>query len=167
MFGPTFDQIKTDKTLFHKVCNSIGLLFMLVAIALLLFNWGKLPDTVPTHFNIKGEADGWGSKYSLIILPVIAIAFYLFLSMIENKPHHYNYVVQLTEQNVQKQYTLARNLMNIIKNLSTILLSFIVISTVFDARETPITYSNTVIFSIIGLLIVVTVVYLVQSIKNK
>ena len=32
-----------------------------------------LPDTVPTHYNIKGEPDGFGSKYELLMFPVLLI----------------------------------------------------------------------------------------------
>ena len=33
-----------------------------------------LPDTIPTHFNIRGEADGWGGRDSIFLGPGI-IAF--------------------------------------------------------------------------------------------
>lgn len=33
--------------------------------------YGKLPANIPTHFNIKGEADGYGGKENIFLLPVI------------------------------------------------------------------------------------------------
>ena len=33
-----------------------------------------LPETVPVHFDIAGNADRWGSKFELLILPVVLIA---------------------------------------------------------------------------------------------
>jgi hypothetical protein len=33
-----------------------------------------LPDTVPVHFDISGAPDRWGSKFELLLLPVILIA---------------------------------------------------------------------------------------------
>ena len=33
-----------------------------------------LPDTVPVHFDISGAPDRWGSKFELLILPVVLIA---------------------------------------------------------------------------------------------
>ena len=32
-----------------------------------------LPDTVPVHFDISGAPDRWGSKFELLILPVVLI----------------------------------------------------------------------------------------------
>lgn len=45
--------------------------------------WNVLPETVPTHFNTKGEADGWGSKNMLIWLPLaMTVGTYLLMSVI-------------------------------------------------------------------------------------
>lgn len=51
---------------------------ILIAIAILLFPFGyalylypTLPEIIPTHFNIKGEADGYGSRGTIFLLPLI------------------------------------------------------------------------------------------------
>src|SRR5690349_17310884 len=46
-------------------------LFLLSLLPLLYLwtIWHQLPETVPTHFNIKGEADDWSSRASLILIP--------------------------------------------------------------------------------------------------
>lgn len=42
--------------------------------------WDVLPDQVPIHFNIKGEADDWGPKWvNAIALPLLGIGLYLLL----------------------------------------------------------------------------------------
>lgn len=46
----------------------INLIILLVVIAGTLLAISVLPDTVPVHFNIRGEADRWGSKYELLIM---------------------------------------------------------------------------------------------------
>lgn len=46
----------------------------------LVMNWDIIPDTVPLHYNFKGEADDWGSKNNLIGLTVaLPIFTYLLL----------------------------------------------------------------------------------------
>lgn len=167
MFGPTFDHIKTEKTALHKTFDIVTLCVFAITMVLLIMNWTKLPDTVPIHFNIKGEADGWGSKYTLFILPFVTIGLYAFMTMFESKPHFYNYVVTLTKENVERQFKFARAMMNVIKNICVLLMSFIILSTVFDAKETPIPYSNVIIFSFIALLIIVTIFTVVRSIQLK
>lgn len=46
---------------------------IITAISLFFMN-----DIVPTHYNINGDIDRWGSKYENFIFPAIIIAFYLF-----------------------------------------------------------------------------------------
>lgn len=43
--------------------------------------WNVLPETVPTHFNAKGEADGWGSKSMLVWLS-LGLTFGIYLLML-------------------------------------------------------------------------------------
>ena len=51
--------------------------------------WDELPDEVPTHFNLKGEADDWGPKWvNAIMFPTIGFGTYLllvFLPLIDPK----------------------------------------------------------------------------------
>lgn len=42
--------------------------------------WNRLPDRVPTHFNMTGNPDNLSGKNSLLILPAaLGIGLYLFL----------------------------------------------------------------------------------------
>ncbi|MFV1883279.1 MAG: SdpI family protein [Balneola sp.] len=42
--------------------------------------WDQLPEQVPTHFNIQGEADDWGPKWiNAFMIPGIAVVTYLLL----------------------------------------------------------------------------------------
>lgn len=42
----------------------------LVSTVIMLYNF---PDTIPVHFDINGIADRWGSKYEILLLPIIMI----------------------------------------------------------------------------------------------
>ncbi len=44
------------------------------------FLWDKLPEEVPTHFNIKGEADDWGPRWiNALMIPGIGVITYIML----------------------------------------------------------------------------------------
>ena len=45
--------------------------FILVPFGYAYYIYPSLPDTIPTHFNASGEADAWGSKDSIFMLPII------------------------------------------------------------------------------------------------
>ena len=47
-------------------------LLMLLPIAAGLILWDKLPDPMPTHWNMAGEVDGWSGKaFAVFCLPLI------------------------------------------------------------------------------------------------
>lgn len=50
---------------------AIALMATVVAISV-------FPDVVPIHFNAQGIADGWGSKYTLLVTPIIILAMQAF-----------------------------------------------------------------------------------------
>lgn len=62
---------------------SIGLLAL---TCLPLARYGNLPETIPTHFNFMGEADGWGPPSALWRLSVIAALFYIIFTVISAFP---------------------------------------------------------------------------------
>jgi uncharacterized membrane protein len=41
-----------------------------------------LPERVPTHFDAAGNANAWGPPSTLWLLPVVAVALYLLISVI-------------------------------------------------------------------------------------
>lgn len=64
----------------------------LTALALLIFNcalsiWAylELPDIVPTHFNLAGTPDDFGSSRSIFISPALALLFYGVLSLLAGR----------------------------------------------------------------------------------
>lgn len=45
--------------------------------------WSELPDRVPTHFNIHGEANGWSDKTTLMFIPgAFGIGLYILMLII-------------------------------------------------------------------------------------
>ena len=53
-----------------KIIKWILAAITLLSTVLMLFIF---PDTIPVHFDINGIADRWGSKYEMLVLPVMAI----------------------------------------------------------------------------------------------
>lgn len=58
-------------------------LLLIIPFGVSAYLWNDLPDTVPTHFNMKGEADGWGPKWvNALMFPAIALGTYLLLIIV-------------------------------------------------------------------------------------
>lgn len=65
-----------NSSFFLKLISFFLLLFIWVYS---LVNFGKLPETIPVHYNLSGAADGFGSKNSLWLLIGISTLIFLFL----------------------------------------------------------------------------------------
>lgn len=95
--------------------NLLLLGWILVALNLLLvFSfYNDLPDTIAIHFNLKGEADGYGNKNTIWMLPILNIVLYYGMTVIitKVKPWYYNYPTKVTPQNAPKLYASAISMM--------------------------------------------------------
>lgn len=63
--------------------NLLSYLFIIAAVAVAAFLYPRIPDAVPSHWNIKGEVDGYISKpWGVIILPLAAIFVFVVMRLI-------------------------------------------------------------------------------------
>lgn len=84
-------------------------------IAYLIINWNNIGDNVASHYNSVGQIDSWGSKSSLIILPIITMIVNASMSGVLFFPQALDIPIKLTEENYVKVYELTRDLMNFTK----------------------------------------------------
>ena len=50
-------------------------LILLIPVLVGLLLWDRLPDPMPSHWNIDGEVDGWTSKpFAVFGLPALMLA---------------------------------------------------------------------------------------------
>ncbi len=60
--------------------RKMSLVFMAVSLLLTLYAVTVLPSVVPTHFNLRGEPDAYGSKFLLLMLPIVMVGVYLLMT---------------------------------------------------------------------------------------
>ena len=126
-------KVKKDKVdLMLDVASIIGLMFIWIYT---FTHFSKLPETIPTHFNIKGDIDNYGSKYTLWILPVVITFINILFRILYNYPHKFNYIVKITDDNAAKQYLLVLRITRIIIMNITFLFGFIIVKVVDGAYQ--------------------------------
>lgn len=76
----------------NKKTNIIILILMCLSLAGLLVVYPRLPQVIPTHWNFKGEADGYGSRNTMFRLWGLMLAInLLFLIVARIDPRSDNY----------------------------------------------------------------------------
>ena len=84
--------------------EGLGWGLLLLAFILAIYGYVVLPETVPTHFNFKGQPDAYGSKISLLYVPIISLILTAGMTWLNRYPEIFNYPVKITEENAEKQY---------------------------------------------------------------
>ncbi|MCX7785183.1 MAG: DUF1648 domain-containing protein [candidate division WOR-3 bacterium] len=61
----------------------IVLLIFLLSLAISIYFYPKLPDKIPSHWNIQGEVDGYMSKFEgLFLMPIVLLVMFLLFIII-------------------------------------------------------------------------------------
>ena len=125
----TRPKINVSLSPLDKILESIGKLLIIIIWGLTLFVLFKLPTIIPTHFNASGKPDGFGNKLTILILPIIATLLYFGLTKLNQHPHTFNYINSITEDNAEKQYTIATRMLRILKISLLVIFSHIILFT--------------------------------------
>ncbi|MBP3951818.1 DUF1648 domain-containing protein [Halalkalibacter suaedae] len=102
--------------------NSFKHLFTFISLVILAYHlinlflfWPDIPDRIAIH-STKGEPDNWGSKYFVLVMPIIGLLIWWLLGLLTKNPEKLNYI-NLTEKNREQQYNMSKKIMVLIQNL--------------------------------------------------
>jgi uncharacterized membrane protein len=63
--------------------NFFSYLFIVAAVGVAAFLYPNLPDSIPSHWNVQGEVDGYLPKpWGVIVLPLVAILVFVIMRLI-------------------------------------------------------------------------------------
>ncbi|MCF6132216.1 DUF1648 domain-containing protein [Flavobacterium wongokense] len=128
--------IETPITLAGKIMEFAGVLLLIAFWVYTLSHFEQLPDIIPTHFRTNGDIDGYGSKWSIIFLPIVGTLMYLGLTVVRY-PHKMNYLVTITEANAKKQYLIVISMFRMLKMAIVIVFFLIAFETIQLAMGFP------------------------------
>ncbi len=116
------------KEIVYLIMNIIGALALLGSTLFIIIMWSQLPDQIPTHYNFAGEADGYGSKGSLIFLLVIAWFVFILITVLMKFPNTWNMPVKVTAENRTRLYGISRGMLETVKLLTALMFAFMFIN---------------------------------------
>jgi len=118
-------KIEAENT--DRLLEALGTFVIAYVWILTFMYYQDLPDTIPVHFNIKGEPDGFGGRETLLFLPGISTIIYIMLTVLNKFPHTFNYPVKITEENAPRQYRYATRMVRYMKFAMSVIFATIVI----------------------------------------
>ncbi|WP_158638474.1 DUF1648 domain-containing protein [Metabacillus litoralis] len=81
--------------------------------------WSDIPDRIAIHFT-NDVPDNWGSKFFVLIMPIIGLLLWWLIGLFTKHPEKLNYI-NLTAKNREKQYNMSKNIMIFIQHLVLII----------------------------------------------
>ncbi len=102
-----------------KLLEAIGLIGLAVLVWITyqaLAGPDRLPDRIPTHFDMAGNANGWGSPAMLLLLPVVAVGVYLTITVVARFPVAFHYPVRVAPANLPRVQDLTLDMVTWLKS---------------------------------------------------
>lgn len=140
---------------------------LLVIWIIALYGFVHLPETIPVHFNVKGEPDGFGGKWNLFFLPGLTTALLIGLTLLNRHPEIFNYPVKITAENAERQYKLAVRLIRWVNLSLSLMFLMITFMTVHSAALQNAKAYGFVLPLVLLLSFVPLVAYFAISVKTK
>lgn len=162
--------IDVPMTAAQRTMAQITWLCVTLSVICTLIAMNYLPATIPTHFDVAGKPDGYGSKMIILLLPGITLGMNLLLALICRLPaYKYNYTITITRENAERQYRMSKTFISLIRLLVVLMLTFLnmfVLYSTFRGGLNPI-----VMFAVISIMPVAmlgaVIVYFVKAMNAE
>ncbi len=115
------------------VLEAITGILLLATWVIVIVKYPEMSETIPIHYDIGGNIDGYGSKVTIFILPIISTILYVGLLILNKYPHKFNYPTKITEKNAERQYRAASKLIRFLKLSIIILFLLLSIDSIYDS----------------------------------
>ena len=150
-----------------KLLEVLGWLILFVLWGYTISHYSSLPDTIPTHYNAAGEADGFGRKASVFGLPVIATLLFIGITVLNWYPHIFNYPTTITQDNALRLYTLATRMLRYLKLVLVLVFGGIAFKTIQTATGESSGLGAWFLPLTAGLIFIPLIYFVIKSIKKK
>lgn len=160
-------RIELPLTSVDYVLEALAALGLVLLLMTMFRHFGVLPDTIPSHFGIDGKPNAYHSKGILWILPAFAGVLYLILSLVNRRPDRFNYNVNITEENAERQYYLGTRILRAVKAFAMLLFAFIVRQVVLITQGEAQGLGSWVIPVLLAGMIGLVLYFWTNSTKNK
>lgn len=110
----TKPKLKLTLQPFDVILEVCGAAILLLLLVYPLTMYADMPDTIPMHFDASGNPDRYAAKVQIWLLPILELAVYIGLVYLNRYPHTFNYPLDITEENAERQYQLATRFIRLI-----------------------------------------------------
>lgn len=160
-------RIKPPLTTADRIAEAACWLLFIALWVIVIFTYNQLPSTIPTHYNFAGEADGSGSKATILVLPVLGTISFAGLTALNWFPHVFNYPATITAENAEKHYTNATRMIRYLKLSVIIVIGLIELKTVKAVNGNPGWLGIWLLPVVMGIMLIPAIYFVVRTFRIK
>lgn len=160
-------KIKLELTIVDKTSEIVGWILIIFVWGLVIANYSNLSDIIPTHYNGKGEADGFGEKWMILTLPLVVTILFVGMTILNKFPHIFNYPTDITKENALRQYTNATRMIRYLKLIVVVIFGLIAYQTIRDANGEINGLGKWVLSLTMGMIFIPMIYFIMKSFKTK
>jgi uncharacterized membrane protein len=149
------------------IIEVISVVLLVVFWIYTILQYNSLPDIIPTHFKGDGSVDGTGPRWMIFGLPIVSTLFYIGLAYASRFPEKFNYMTEITKQNAPKQYTIAAQMLRVMKLCIIVVFFAVDYQTVLSAHGNESELGGWFMIFIMSLIFVPLFYFLIQFSKNS
>ena len=156
-------RIKVPFETVDIIIDFVSVTLLILMWCYCIINYMDLPDTIATHFNAEGKPDGFGSKQTTWVIPIIATIIYIGLFILNKYPHMHNYMVNITEENALKNYQFSTRTLRVVNFLCVLLLAYItymIVESAYGKQFNLGTWFVPIVVSVSIILPIVLIIYM-------
>lgn len=160
-------RIILPETKNDKIVNLVSIFLLVCLWVFSIWIYINAPEKVPMHFNGSGKVDGYGSKVSILLLPMIGTVMFGFLKYISIKPYLFNYPFKLTAENYERAYSNATSILFLAKFFVIVLFCIIQFMVYKAIHKESNYYSNIALIITLAAVVIAPIVLAIKTIRNK
>jgi uncharacterized membrane protein len=160
-------KIKLELTNYDKLFEMLGWSTLITLWIFIVTNYYNLPKIIPTHFNGAGHIDSFGSKLTILLLPIIGTILFIGMTILNNYPQIFNYPTNITADNALEQYTNATKLIRYLKLILVVIFTIITYLTIRTTKGLSDGLGIWFVPLTLGLIFIPVIYYTIKSIKIK
>lgn len=98
--------MKKYGTRLHKMMEIFSWVILLISFLIAIYGIFVLPDTIATHYNMRGEVDGYGSPAILLLMPILMGICLMIMSLCVHlvNPENWSTLVEVRRRNREMVY---------------------------------------------------------------
>lgn len=158
----TIEKTSNEKVLEILVFGTVAGIWLMT-----LLRYPALPERIPIHFDGSGVINGWGSKSTIFLLPVIATFIAVLLYYVRKHPEWYNYPVKVTPENAQALYMSSSRVLSWINYIVILLFAVIQMRLLDAARNHATPNYFALIWVLVAALVVLPLIQVIRFMREK